>query len=102
MLAAGLKKKKPSAQPICWRCSSVLRDISFRIARSRIPRISNSPFLLFFSGESSEDDDYTGPKATISIARPRIRNASRVDAENVLIVCILLLLVSVCPKRVGN
>ena len=69
--------------------------MSSRIARPRIPRLGNLPFLLFFLEASSGDDDYTDPKAAVSIARPRILKASRVDAHNVFIVCILFLLVSV-------
>ena len=34
------------------------------------------------SGESSRNDDYTGRNATVSSARPRILNASCVNAEN--------------------
>ena len=45
MLAAGLnKKEKPSRR---WsRCSPVFQDLVSRIARSRIPRLGNSPFLF--------------------------------------------------------
>ena len=48
MVGAALKKKKPSTQWRCWRCSYVLRDLSSRIAGSRIPRLGNSPLVLFF------------------------------------------------------
>ena len=53
-----------------------------------------------FSVPSSGDDDYTDPKAAISIARPRIPKTSRVDARNVLLLCVYLLLVLMhggCP-----
>ena len=63
MLAAGLKKKEKR-----WRCSPVLRDLLSGIARPRIPRLGNSPFLPFFSEASSEDDDYTDPKAAVYCA----------------------------------
>ena len=54
------------------------------------------------SEASSGDDGYTDPKAAVSIARPRIPKASRVDAQNVLILCILFLLVSECSEAVCN
>ena len=47
-----------------------------------------------FSQASCGDDDYTDPKAAVSIARPRIPKASGVDAHSVLLLCILFLLVS--------
>ena len=46
--------------------------------------------------------DYTDPKAALSIARPRIAEASRLDAQNVPILCILFLLVSKCSEAVCN
>ena len=82
MLAAGLKKKKkPSTQRRWWSCSPLLQDMLCRIVNPRIPRLGNSSFRLSFSGASSEDDDDTGPKAAVSIARSRILKASRVDAR---------------------
>ena len=55
-----------------------------------------------FSEASSGDEDCTDPKAAVSIARPCIPKASRLDVQNVLILLILFLLVSECSEAVGN
>ena len=56
-------------------------------------QIGQFTISALFSEALFGDDDYTDPKAAVSIARPRIPKASRVDAHSVLLLCIPFLLV---------
>ena len=78
----------------CVICCLALQGLAFQIRQFAISALS--------SEASSGDDDYTDPKATVSIARPGIPKASRLHAQNVLILCILFLLVSECSEPVCN
>ena len=75
-------------------CCLALRGLAFQIRQFAISAL--------VSEASSGDDDYTDPKAAVSIARPRNPKASRLDAQNVLILCTLFLLVSECSEAVCN
>ena len=75
-------------------CCLALRGLQFQIRQLAISAL--------FSEASSGDDDYTDPKATVSIARPRVPKASHLDGQNVAILCIPFLLVSECSEAVCN
>ena len=92
------------------RKSTQARAFQAREADEDEPRASQAPkpkkpkaqAAALFSEASSGDDDYTDPKATVRIARPRIPKASGPDAQNVLIRCLLFFLVSECSEAVCN
>ena len=67
-------------------CRLAFRGLAFQIRQFGISGL--------FSEASSGDDDYTDPKAGVSIPRPCIPKASRVDTQSLLTLCFLCLLVS--------
>ena len=97
-LAAGIGEEKEALTGVavifCLICCLALRGLVFQIRQFAISAL--------FSEASSGDHDYADPKATVTIARPRILKASRLDAQNVLILSILFLLVSECSEAVCN